>query len=85
MGQEAQRVGRAGTRAGTLVLDLKIARGDYCSKEDRDTQHQGTYGVEGRHSLSWKECVGVCVGKIEPDRWSEIGKIICEEQILRLD
>lgn len=42
---------------------------DCCSsREDRDTQHQGTYGVEGRHSLSWKECVGVCLGKIEPDR-----------------
>ena len=46
---------RAGIRAGTLVPDLKIGRGDYCSKEDRDTQHRGTYGVEGRHSLSWKK------------------------------
>lgn len=84
MGQEAQRVGRAGIRAGTLVLDLKIGRGDYCSKEDRDTQHRGTYGVEGRHSLSWKKSAGMCVCLCvcgEPARWSETGKIMCEEKI----
>lgn len=59
MGQEAQWVGRAGIRAGTL--DLKIGPGDYCSKEDRDTQHRRTYGVEGRRSLSWKKCVCLLV------------------------
>lgn len=59
-GQEARWAERAGIQAGTRVLDLKIGPGDYCSKEDRDTQHQGTYGVEGRHSQNQKVCGGVC-------------------------
>lgn len=84
--------GKAGIRSGTLVLDLKIGRGDYCGKEDRDTQHGGTYGVEGTQSVSWRKSVSVCLcvgeregclGKMEPVRWSEKDKIKCEERIFR--
>lgn len=70
MGQEVQREGWAGMRAGTLVLDLKIGRGRLLQQGGQGHTPARSIWCRGE---TFTECVGicVCVGKTEPVRWSE--------------
>ncbi len=89
MGQEAQRVGRAVIRVGTLVLDFKNRTGRLLQQGGQRHTTPRNIWCRGETFAELEKrvcvCVCVCVGKIEPVRWRETGKTMCEEKILRLD
>lgn len=67
-------------RCWSAVAGLKIGLGDYCDREDRDTQHQGPCGTEVRHSVRDRDRVKESVS-VSKKRWKGVECVFCVTKV----
>lgn len=65
-------------RCWSAVAGLKIGLGDYCDREDRDTQHQGPCETEVRHSVRDRVKESASVSK---KRWKGVECVFCVTKV----